>query len=169
MAKNSFFYFFAFFTLFLCKNSCRATEEVKVYELKKGDFSVKITNYGATVLSVILPDKNGNGRKLLISYIFMHWKFHIFYSINTHTVTPFKENWMMLFLATTPLMTIRLVSLWFADLRFEVYELLRDVELIYNGFTIKYLVNRFSKYIGFELWTPYFTFWICYYPFCKLT
>lgn len=62
MAKNSFFYFFAFFTLFLCKNSCKATEEIKVYELKKGDFSVKITNYGATVLSVILPDKNGNGR-----------------------------------------------------------------------------------------------------------
>ncbi|CAB4311362.1 unnamed protein product [Prunus armeniaca] len=36
-----------------------AHTEVGIYELKKGDFSVKLTNYGATVLSVVLPDKNG--------------------------------------------------------------------------------------------------------------
>ncbi|XP_015067461.1 aldose 1-epimerase isoform X1 [Solanum pennellii] len=68
MAKNSFFYFFAFFTLLFCKNSCKATEEIKVYELKKGDFSVKITNYGATVLSVILPDKNGKLDDVVLGY-----------------------------------------------------------------------------------------------------
>lgn len=33
--------------------------EVGVYELTRGDFSIKLTNYGATILSVILPDKNG--------------------------------------------------------------------------------------------------------------
>ncbi|KAL6973348.1 aldose 1-epimerase, partial [Sarracenia purpurea var. burkii] len=37
----------------------RAEQEIGVYELKRGDFSVKLTNWGATVLSVILPDKNG--------------------------------------------------------------------------------------------------------------
>ncbi|KAL6178096.1 hypothetical protein ACLB2K_049615 [Fragaria x ananassa] len=31
----------------------------EIYELKKGNFSVKLTNYGATMLSVVLPDKNG--------------------------------------------------------------------------------------------------------------
>ncbi|KAI9154397.1 hypothetical protein LWI28_025747 [Acer negundo] len=34
------------------------TEEVGVYELKKGNFSVKFTNWGATIISVVLPDKN---------------------------------------------------------------------------------------------------------------
>lgn len=32
---------------------------VGVYELKKGDFSVKITNWGARVISVVLPDSKG--------------------------------------------------------------------------------------------------------------
>lgn len=70
MAKSSFFYFFAFVTLILCKNknSCTADEEIKVYQLKKGDFSVKITNYGATVLSVILPDKNGKLDDVVLGY-----------------------------------------------------------------------------------------------------
>lgn len=30
-----------------------------IYEIKKDDFSVKVTNYGARVVSVVLPDKNG--------------------------------------------------------------------------------------------------------------
>lgn len=33
--------------------------DIGIYELKKGDFSVKITNYGARIISVFLPDKNG--------------------------------------------------------------------------------------------------------------
>ena len=33
--------------------------EVGFYELKRGDFSVKLTNYGAVINSVILPDRNG--------------------------------------------------------------------------------------------------------------
>lgn len=35
------------------------SEEIGVYELRKGDLSVKITNYGATVISVMVPDRNG--------------------------------------------------------------------------------------------------------------
>lgn len=34
-------------------------EEIKVYELKRGSFSVKFTNWGATIISVFVPDKNG--------------------------------------------------------------------------------------------------------------
>jgi aldose 1-epimerase len=33
---------------------------VGIYELKKGDFSIKVTNWGATLMSVILPDSRGN-------------------------------------------------------------------------------------------------------------
>lgn len=44
-------------------NICTAAkkgEDVGVYEIKRGDFSIKVTNYGATVLSVMIPDKNGS-------------------------------------------------------------------------------------------------------------
>jgi hypothetical protein len=32
---------------------------VGVYELKAGDFSVGVTNWGATITSVVLPDSKG--------------------------------------------------------------------------------------------------------------
>jgi aldose 1-epimerase len=32
---------------------------VGVYELKTGDFSVSVTNWGATITSVVLPDSKG--------------------------------------------------------------------------------------------------------------
>lgn len=33
--------------------------EARIYELKQGDFSLKVTDFGARVISVVLPDKNG--------------------------------------------------------------------------------------------------------------
>lgn len=30
-----------------------------MYEIKKGDFSLKVTNYGARIASLVLPDKHG--------------------------------------------------------------------------------------------------------------
>ncbi|XP_016465592.1 uncharacterized protein LOC107788425 isoform X2 [Nicotiana tabacum] len=33
--------------------------KIGIYEIKKGDLSVKITNYGARIISVLLPDKHG--------------------------------------------------------------------------------------------------------------
>lgn len=36
-----------------------ASNAVGVYDLKKGNFSVKLTNWGATLISVVLPDKHG--------------------------------------------------------------------------------------------------------------
>ncbi|KAF9671914.1 hypothetical protein SADUNF_Sadunf12G0100000 [Salix dunnii] len=43
-------------------------EDIGFYELKRGDFSVKLTNYGATVISVILPDKNGKLDDIVLGY-----------------------------------------------------------------------------------------------------
>jgi hypothetical protein len=34
-------------------------EEIGLYALKKGDISVNFTNWGATIVSLHLPDKNG--------------------------------------------------------------------------------------------------------------
>ncbi|XP_052176719.1 uncharacterized protein LOC127791029 [Diospyros lotus] len=45
-----------------------AEEEVGVYELKRGDFSMKLTNYGATVLSLILPDRNGKLDDIVLGF-----------------------------------------------------------------------------------------------------
>ncbi|KAL3378744.1 hypothetical protein AABB24_004592 [Solanum stoloniferum] len=44
--------------------------KIGVYEIKKGDFSVKITNYGARIISVFLPDKNGGPK----GFSFVVWK-----------------------------------------------------------------------------------------------
>ncbi|TVU14210.1 hypothetical protein EJB05_37662 [Eragrostis curvula] len=37
-----------------------ARKMVGVYELRRGDFSVKITNWGCIIMSVVLPDSKGN-------------------------------------------------------------------------------------------------------------
>jgi hypothetical protein len=36
-----------------------ARKMVGVYELRKGDFSVKVTNFGARLMSVVFPDSKG--------------------------------------------------------------------------------------------------------------
>ncbi|CAK9158687.1 unnamed protein product [Ilex paraguariensis] len=61
-------YFLLIALLFVNVSKADADEEIGVYELKKGDFSVKITNYGATVLSVILPDRNGKLDDVVLGY-----------------------------------------------------------------------------------------------------
>ncbi|XP_031094285.1 aldose 1-epimerase-like [Ipomoea triloba] len=43
-------------------------EEVGFYEIKKGDFSLKFTNFGAKIVSVILPDKNGKLTDIVLGY-----------------------------------------------------------------------------------------------------
>lgn len=48
-----------FFILHLLAASSVTGLKIGTYEIKKGDFSVKLTNYGATIISVLLPDKNG--------------------------------------------------------------------------------------------------------------
>ncbi|KAJ0099358.1 hypothetical protein Patl1_22150 [Pistacia atlantica] len=48
--------------------NARATKGVGLYEIKKGNFSVKLTNWGATIISVILPDKNGKLADVALGY-----------------------------------------------------------------------------------------------------
>ncbi|XP_008453190.2 uncharacterized protein LOC103493981 [Cucumis melo] len=42
--------------------------DVGIYELRRGNFSIKLTNYGATILSLILPDKNGKWDDVVLSF-----------------------------------------------------------------------------------------------------
>ncbi|XP_038983206.1 galactose mutarotase-like [Phoenix dactylifera] len=41
---------------------------VGFYELKKGDFSVKVTNWGATIVSIVLPDSKGNLADVVLGF-----------------------------------------------------------------------------------------------------
>ena len=40
-------------------NGLASKEEVGIYELQKDEFTVKFTNWGASIVSLILPDKEG--------------------------------------------------------------------------------------------------------------
>ncbi|KAF5191507.1 Aldose 1-epimerase [Thalictrum thalictroides] len=50
------------------EHSKKPVGEIKIYELKKGNFSVKFTNWGATIVSVFLPDKKGNVADVVLGY-----------------------------------------------------------------------------------------------------
>ena len=47
-------------------NAAGARKTVGVYELKKGDFSVKVTNWGV-IMSVVVPDSRGTTLVLPLS------------------------------------------------------------------------------------------------------
>ena len=64
------------FLLFVNINGSEEKVKVGVYELKRGNFSVKLTNYGAVVQSVILPDKFGLFLPLSIS-LWLAWPHHL--------------------------------------------------------------------------------------------
>uniref|UniRef100_A0A0E0G8Q2 Aldose 1-epimerase n=1 Tax=Oryza nivara TaxID=4536 RepID=A0A0E0G8Q2_ORYNI len=49
-------------------NATAGRKMVGVYELKKGDFSIRVTNWGATLMSVILPDSKGNLADVVLGY-----------------------------------------------------------------------------------------------------
>ncbi|KAK2647749.1 hypothetical protein Ddye_015238 [Dipteronia dyeriana] len=69
MVKISFLLCFVVFVAFgFVHGTMATTEEVGVYELKKGNFSVKFTNWGATIISVFLPDKNGKLGDVVLGY-----------------------------------------------------------------------------------------------------
>ncbi|KAI9086535.1 hypothetical protein K1719_031619 [Acacia pycnantha] len=42
--------------------------KIGTYVLKRGNFEVKFTNFGATILSFIVPDKNGNLTDIVLGY-----------------------------------------------------------------------------------------------------
>lgn len=64
MGKISVLFFLVLVAVFTFANGTFPSEKLDkvqpaMYELKKGNFSVKFTNWGATIVSVLLPDKNG--------------------------------------------------------------------------------------------------------------
>ncbi|KAA0053749.1 aldose 1-epimerase [Cucumis melo var. makuwa] len=42
--------------------------EIGIFELKRGDFSVKFTNWGATIVSLLVPDKHGKLDDVVLGY-----------------------------------------------------------------------------------------------------
>ncbi|KAK4804064.1 hypothetical protein SAY86_003881 [Trapa natans] len=53
---------FSFFSITVFASTCvfaNGGDGVRVYELKKGNMSMKVTNWGARITSIVLPDKNG--------------------------------------------------------------------------------------------------------------
>ncbi|XP_016465595.2 uncharacterized protein LOC107788427 [Nicotiana tabacum] len=57
-----------FFILHLCAAASVRERKIGIYEIKKGDFSVKVTNYGARIISVLLPDKDGKIGDVVLGY-----------------------------------------------------------------------------------------------------
>ncbi|XP_050223935.1 uncharacterized protein LOC126673733 [Mercurialis annua] len=49
-------------------NGCLADEKIGIYELKNGNISIKLTNYGAHLISVYLPDRNGKVDDVILGY-----------------------------------------------------------------------------------------------------
>lgn len=48
--------------------SVHQKEKVGVFELKKGDLSLKVTNWGASIVSLVLPDKYGKLGDVVLGY-----------------------------------------------------------------------------------------------------
>ncbi|PNX99533.1 aldose 1-epimerase-like protein, partial [Trifolium pratense] len=43
-------------------------EKIGIFELKKGEISLKVTNWGASIVSLVLPDKNGKFGDVVLGY-----------------------------------------------------------------------------------------------------
>ncbi|XP_027121776.1 uncharacterized protein [Coffea arabica] len=69
---SSMVYFFVLIGLtLLFSNNVYATDYdnyINVYELTNGKISIKVTNYGATLLSVTVPDRNGKLDDVVLGY-----------------------------------------------------------------------------------------------------
>ncbi|KAG6483107.1 hypothetical protein ZIOFF_059747 [Zingiber officinale] len=65
-------YFLLFPLLFLAlvgsTTSSPVKNKVAIYELTRGEFVVKVTNWGATIVSVILPDSKGKLDDIVLGY-----------------------------------------------------------------------------------------------------
>lgn len=60
MAKVTVLLCFCILAVLGSVNAHTEKEKVGIYELKRGDMSLKFTNWGATLVSFVLPDKNGS-------------------------------------------------------------------------------------------------------------
>ncbi|KAJ3679651.1 hypothetical protein LUZ60_017662 [Juncus effusus] len=62
------FFFFESFGFFTNTIVAAPRRTVGIYELRKGDFSLKVTNWGATITSVFVPDSKGNLADVVLGY-----------------------------------------------------------------------------------------------------
>ncbi|KAE8668637.1 aldose 1-epimerase-like [Hibiscus syriacus] len=46
----------------------KSKEKIGIYELKNGNMSVKFTNWGATIMSLVIPDKHGKRGDIVLGY-----------------------------------------------------------------------------------------------------
>lgn len=72
ISSSSFCFLLLLALLFSNYNGCKAKTQINVYELRKGDFSLNFTNFGATMLSAILPDKHGIHLSFIYFSLFMN-------------------------------------------------------------------------------------------------
>ncbi|CAN1845117.1 Galactose mutarotase [Linum perenne] len=49
-------------------SSSSSEEKIGIYELKKGNMSLRVTNYGAHVISLVIPDKYGKLKDVILGY-----------------------------------------------------------------------------------------------------
>ncbi|MCL7030941.1 hypothetical protein MKW94_007811 [Papaver nudicaule] len=49
-------------------NGKKDVSKIGVFELKKGDFSIKLTNWGASIMSIVLPDSHGKLADIALGY-----------------------------------------------------------------------------------------------------
>ncbi|KAL6845744.1 hypothetical protein ACP4OV_024319 [Aristida adscensionis] len=70
MAKAALFPVALLLCLAFASNAEATRKTVGVYELKnkEGDFSIKVTNWGATLMSVFVPDSKGNLADVVLGY-----------------------------------------------------------------------------------------------------
>ncbi|CAJ1944061.1 unnamed protein product [Sphenostylis stenocarpa] len=67
MAKALLFLFFLSGLLLLVQ-ALQHHNKIGFYELKRGDFKLNLTNYGATIMSVVTPDKHGKLADIVLGY-----------------------------------------------------------------------------------------------------
>ncbi|KAK1432852.1 hypothetical protein QVD17_09754 [Tagetes erecta] len=60
--------FYCFIILLTLSVGATKHEEIGIYELNNGHFSVKFTNWGAAIISIFLPDNNGVFSDVVLGY-----------------------------------------------------------------------------------------------------
>lgn len=68
MAKVTVLLCFCILAVFGSVNAHTEKKKIGIYELKRGDMSLKFTNWGATLVSFVLPDKNGKLIDIVLGY-----------------------------------------------------------------------------------------------------
>lgn len=61
-------------------NGSATEQKVGIFELNKGDISVNLTNWGASIISLVLPDKHGWLMMFSCTHLilwFVCWNLHL--------------------------------------------------------------------------------------------